>query len=145
MRDYEEHVLRLLRESLEVERGILRLMLVQMKVPVALQIHYEGFTMPVTLEAGQTVTANATETDAAGNLVTITDPGSLNWTSSDPTIASVVGSGEGVVFTGVAVGSVTVTVTDPATNLSATDTLTVTAVADPATAMEIQFGTPTGV
>jgi hypothetical protein len=145
MRDEERELIEVLRHSLEVQKGILRLMLVQMKVPVALQIHYEGFTMPMQIEVGQTVTATATETDANSQPVNISDPGSLNWTSSDPTVASVVGTGEGVVFTGVAVGSVNVTCTDPATNLSATDVLTVVAVPDPATNVEIVWGQPQGV
>lgn len=114
--------------------------------PHSISIQFEGDnTMPVTLIVGQTVTATPVEKDAAGAVVTSLDPTSIAWTSSDPAVASgSVDNPDGsVTFTALAVGTTTVTVTDPANGLTASDTITVTL--PPATSIAIEFGTPAGV
>ena len=100
--------------------------------------------MPVTLKVGQTVTAAPIETDSTGASVAITDPTAIVWTSSDPAIASFTADDNsgGTVFTGVAAGTVTVTVLDPANGLHASDTITVEVVVPPAAQIAIEFGTP---
>lgn len=99
--------------------------------------------MPVTMKVGQTVTAAPVETDAVGASVAILDPAQIQWTSSDAAVASVaaVDNSGGTVITAHAPGSATITVVDPANTLTANDTVTVEAL--PATAIAIEFGTPT--
>lgn len=112
-------------------------------VPTA--IHIQGVTMPATLTVGQSVPVTATETDAAGASVPISVPGNLNWTTTDPTIASVgtTATDGSNSYTAVAVGTVTVAVTDPANSLTTSDSITVIAAPPPvATAIAINFGTP---
>ena len=101
--------------------------------------------MPATLVVGQTVTATPVETDAAGAVVASLDPTSIAWTSSDPAVASgSVDNPDGsVTFTALAAGITTVGVTDPANGLTASDTITVTAPVPVASAIAIDFGTPT--
>lgn len=112
--------------------------------PTAIRITFEGVTMPVQMKVGQTVSANAAESDAQGNSVAISDPTALQWSSSDTTLvsASAVDNSGGTVFTAHAAGTVTVTVTDPANGLTVSDTITVEAAAPVATAIQIEFGTP---
>ncbi len=100
--------------------------------------------MPVTLKVGQTVTAAPVETDATGQSAAILDPTAIQWTTSDPAIASVSApdNSGGVVFTAVAAGTVTVTCTDPGPSLHASDTITVEVVVPLATNLAIEFGTP---
>lgn len=112
--------------------------------PTYIKISFQGdITMPVTLIVGQTVTATPVETDAAGAVVSSLDPISIAWTSSDPAVASgSVDNPDGsVTFTALAAGETTITVTDHANGLTSSDTITVTA--PPATAIAIEFGTPT--
>lgn len=112
--------------------------------PTCIKISFQGdITMPVTLIVGQTVTATPVETDAAGAVVASLDPTSIAWTSSDPAVASgSVDNPDGTVtFTALVAGETTITVTDPANGLTASDTVTVTL--PPATAIAIEFGTPT--
>ena len=114
--------------------------------PIRIKIQYQGVTdMPATLVVGQTVTATPVETDAAGAVVASLDPTSIAWTSSDPAVASgSVDNPDGsVTFTALAAGITTVGVTDPANGLTASDTITVTAPVPVASAIAIDFGTPT--
>lgn len=101
--------------------------------------------MPVTMHTGQTVTAAPIETDAVGASVAITDPTAIAWTSSDTALVSVSkdDNSGGVVLTAVAAGIVTITVTDPANSLTASDTVTVNVPPPPpATHISIEFGVP---
>lgn len=140
---YHRRILALLERLLAEVRAI-RYALTR---PVDIEIKFGkgDLPMPVTMKVGQTVTAAPVETDATGASVAITDPAQIQWTSSDPAIASAapVDNSGGTVFTAVAPGSVTVTVTDPANGLTAGDSITVEAVVPPATAIAIEFGTPT--
>lgn len=109
--------------------------------PTSIAIFFQGdITMPVTLIVGQTVTATPVETDAAGAVVASPDPTSIAWTNSDPAVASgSVDNPDGsVTFTALAAGTTTITVTDPANGLTASDTITVAP--PPATAIAIEFG-----
>lgn len=138
---YHRHILALL-ERILLEVRAIRFYLIHR--PTAIHITFEGVTMPVQMKVGQTVSANAAETDATGASVAITDPAQIQWTSSDPAIvtAAAVDNSGGTVFTAHAAGTVTVTVTDPANGLTASDTITVEAAAPVATAIQIEFGTP---
>ena len=141
--DYESHYLR---EILETQERILheiRAIKHELAHPTRIRIDFGDTPMPVTLVVGQTVTATPVETDAAGAVVASLDPTSIAWTSSDPAVASgSVDNPDGsVTFTALAAGVTTVGVTDPANGLTASDTITVTE--PPATAIAIDFGTPT--
>lgn len=131
------------RRLLEYTKENNRLLHVILRSLGATHIHIKfhgGHTMPVTLAVGQSVAATASESNAAGP-VAITDAPQLAWTSSDPTIVAETTEADGSAsFTAVAAGDVTVTVTDPANGLTATDTITVTA--SPATDIAIAFGSP---
>lgn len=71
---------------------------------------------------GSTVTLSAKATDSSNNPTTT--PGGLTWNSSTPSIATVSSAG---VVTGVAAGTSTITVTDPASTKTASAVVTVTA------------------
>lgn len=111
--------------------------------PASIRIAFEGVVMPVSLLVGQSVIATATEADTTGANVPIANPGSLSWTTSDPTIATSTTNTDGTAtFAAVAAGSASVTVTDASNGLTTSDTITVTAVAPVATSIAITFGTP---
>lgn len=99
--------------------------------------------MPGVVAVGATTPAYATESNVNGNVPVV--PANLSWTVSDTTIATFVTNADGsVVFTGVANGTVTVTVTDAAFNLVGSDTLDVgTGTSGPGvpTAIQINWGT----
>ena len=99
--------------------------------------------MPGTMTDTQSIDAFPSETDAAGNPVTI-DPTKITWTVGDPTIASSTpktdGSG-GTNFKALGpLGTTQVAVSDSSNGLAAQDTLSVTSAG--ATALSIKFGTP---
>ena len=96
--------------------------------------------MPAQLTDTQSIPASISETDAAGQIVTI-NPATVTWTVNDPSIVALTQNSDGsATFKALAVGTSGVGVTDSSNGLSAQDTLTVTAGA--ATALVIAFGTP---
>lgn len=96
--------------------------------------------MPAQMTDTQSIGATISETDAAGQPVTI-DPAQVVWTVNDPSIAQLTQNPDGsATFKALAVGSTGVGVTDNSNGLSAQDTLTVTAGA--ATSLVIAFGQP---
>jgi Bacterial Ig-like domain (group 2) len=70
-----------------------------------------------TVIVGSTMTLSVSATDTSGNLVTT--PPNLQWTSSDSSLATV----SAALVTGIAVGSTTITVTDPASGATAAVTV----------------------
>jgi len=96
--------------------------------------------MPAQLTDTQSIPATISETDAAGQPVTI-NPATVTWTVNDPTVVTLTQNADGsATFKAEKVGTTGVGVTDSSNGLSAQDTLTVTAGA--ATALVIAFGTP---
>jgi hypothetical protein len=98
--------------------------------------------MPASVQVGGTATFTFTEWTGAsgtGSPVAPTDPAAVSVQSASTSVATVatpVVSPSGVVtakVTGVSPGTVTITGTDPANGLTASDTLTVTAAAQSAT------------
>lgn len=110
----------------------------------SISIHFNrkgSHKMPANVGVGQTIPAFATEASATGANVPILNPGAISWTTSDSTIASVFVNADGTAtFTGVAAGTVTVTVSDSSNSLTSSDQLTV--VGQVATTIAIQWGTP---
>ena len=102
--------------------------------------------MPGTMTDIQTVTASFVEVDADNEPVAV-DQTTIQWTVGDPTFVTVTVSAAGAAFAfntsfaGTLPNTTSVAGTDPASGLSAQDTLTVTASA--ATTASIAFGTPT--
>lgn len=102
------------------------------RLSATLTYHHEGENMPVTLLVGQT--ANPTYQEWSGPNGTgdpLPPAGAVTYASSDATKVSVDPSSG--VATGVALGSATITATDAANGLSASDAITVTEVAQSAT------------
>lgn len=117
------------------------------KRPNSLQIRFgiQEPGMPVTLSNTPTASVVGTpvETNADGSLFTI-DPTKVTWDVQDATVASFVQNPDGTAtFKPLKVGVTQVGVSDSATSLSATDTLTVVA-AGP-TSMSINWGAVTNV
>lgn len=131
-------VLHLLREILYQ----LRLLYKLLSTPTKLQITFEGEQpgMPASITDTQSISASISETDAAGQPVTI-DPTQVAWSVGDPSIAELTQNADGSAsFKALAVGQTQVAVTDKSNGLSAQDVLTVTS--GPATSLVIKFGTP---
>jgi len=101
----------------------------------------KGITqMPAQLTDTQSIPASISETDAAGQIVTI-NPATVTWTVNNPSIVALTQNSDGsATFKALAVGTTGVGVTDSSNGLSAQDTLTVTAGA--ATSLVIAFGQP---
>jgi len=100
----------------------------------------KGTSMPAQMTDTQSIGATISETDAAGQPVTI-NPATVAWSVNDPSIASLTQNPDGsATFKALAVGTTGVGVTDSSNGLSAQDTLTVTAGA--ATSLVIAFGQP---
>ena len=109
---------------------------------VKIEITFKGAKpgMPGQMTDTQSISATISETDAAGQPVTIT-PSTVTWSVGDATIAALTQNADGsATFKALAVGTTSVAVTDSSNGLSAQDTLTVTAGA--ATSLVIKFGTP---
>lgn len=86
--------------------------------------------MPLTLKAGQKVLATALEHDSTGTQIT-PDPTNLNWSVDNTQLVTIDPNPDNsATLIANAEGSVTVTVTDEANNLTATDVVTITP-ADP--------------
>lgn len=97
--------------------------------------------MPVTLNVGQSVVATPVETDAAGLSFPIV-AANIVWATTGG-FTSVVANADGTAtFTGTAAGTDTATVTDSVYGLTASDSITVNAVADVPTSISISWGTP---
>lgn len=102
------------------------------RLSATLTYHHKGEKMPVTLLVGQT--ANPTYQEWSGPNGTgdpLPPAGAVTYASSDATKVSV--DPNSGVPTGVALGSAKITATDAANGLSASDTITVTEVAQSAT------------
>lgn len=115
-------------------------------LPTHIRITFEGATMPVTLNVGQSTIATATEADAAGVNVPIAEFSVITWATSDPTIATSANNPDGTgTFTAIAAGTVTVTVTDASNGLTTSDTITVVTAPPPPdkpVSIAISFSTP---
>lgn len=150
----------ILEQVLAVEKQILQ----HLATPKAVALHIKylgGVKMPVTLTdggKGSTVIASPSETDAAGNPVTV-DPTKITWSASDPTALTLtpnpttapVTSSDGqtvppggceIAAAGTAghLGAFQLTESDTSNGLTAVDTVTV--VAGSATALGINFAPP---
>jgi hypothetical protein len=151
-----EYLISLAEESNKLQGRVIhdlrRILKLLTRQPVAIRICYhsiegEPITMPANINVGQTIIATPTELDAAGVAFPIV-PANIQWTSSDTagaTATMTVNPDGTATFVGVAAGTVSVSVSDTAYGLSASDTLTVNAVPPPPdkpVSLGISWGTP---
>ena len=117
----EQKELEILREIRDTLRRILHLVTPRLSASLTI-----GGTVPATITVGKTATAQWQEWSGPnGTGDKLSPAGQVNFSSSDTNIATVDANG---LVTGVAAGTATISGTDAANNLTASDSLTVQAV-----------------